>query len=81
MAGADATHLIDEAYWDELDSYNASLLVCLPKKRCGQLEDGTDFYDAEATRPLALVNTDNRLVAAAARHRWEHVLGEYVHAH
>ena len=81
MAGADATHLIDEAYWDELDSYNASLLVCLPKKRSGQLDDGTDFYDAEATRPLALVNTDNRLVAAAAKHRWEHVLGEYVHAH
>ena len=39
-----------------------------------------DYYDAEATRPLSLVNTDNRLVAAAAKRRWEHVLGEYVHA-
>ena len=52
-----------------------------PRKKAGSLEDGTDFYDAEATRPLALVNTDNRLVAAAAKRRWERALSQFVYKH
>ena len=81
LAGSNATALIDEAYADDASTYNASLLVCLPKKKAGSLEDGTDFYDAEATRPLALVNTDNRLVAAAAKRRWERALSHFVYKH
>ena len=81
LAGGNATALIDEAYADDASTYNASLLVCLPKKKAGSLADGTDFFDAEATRPLALVNTDNRLVAAAAKRRWERALNAFVYKH
>ena len=81
LAGSQASALIDAAYWDQPDSYNASLLVCLPKKPAGQLPEGIDYYTAEATRPLALVNTDNRLVAAAAKRRWERTLGAWVYQH
>ena len=81
LGGSDATALIDEAYADDPSTYNASLLVCLPKKKAGSLEDGTDYFDAEATRPLALVNTDNRLVAAAAKRRWERALNRFVYKH
>ena len=59
--------------------FNISYLFCLPKKPAGQLDDGTDYYDAEATRPLALVNTDNRIVAAAAKRRWERTLNAFVY--
>ena len=56
-------------------------MVCLPKKPCGQTDDGDAIYDPESTRPLALVNTDNRLVAAAAKRRWESILQDFVYAH
>ena len=69
LQGGNATNLISSAYEDEPLSYNASLWVCLPKKPSGQTETGDDFYDPESTRPLALVNTDNCLVAAAAKRR------------
>ena len=79
LGGSNAPQLIEEAYWDDPSTYNASLLVCLPKKPAGQMDDGTDYYDAEATRPLALVNTDNRIVAAAAKRRWERTLNAFVY--
>ena len=78
LGGSNATALIEEAYADDASTYNASLLVCLPKKKAGSLEDGTDFFDAEATRPLALVNADNRLIANACRCRWEEIFNECV---
>ena len=34
-----------------------------------------DVYAGEDTRPLSLVNADNRIIASAARIRWEHTLG------
>ena len=81
LGGGNAEDLIARAYADEADSYNSSLLVCLPKKPSGQTDTGDDFYDPESTRPLALVNTDNRLVAAAAKRRWERILQDFVYAH
>ena len=36
------------------------------------------YYTADHTRPLSIVNTDNRLVANAARMKWEHILNEWV---
>ena len=57
------------------------MLVCLPKKSSGSTVAGVDIYEAESTRPLALVNCDNRIVAAAAKRRWEHTLRSYVHPH
>ena len=36
-----------------------------------------DFYAPKATRPLSLANTDNRLMASAARIRVESIM-EYI---
>ena len=81
LEGDDAETLIDEAYRDQPDTYNSSLLVCLPKKAGGALADGTPVYDPDSTRPLSLslVNCDNRIVAAAAKRRWERTFANYVH--
>ena len=47
--------------------FNLSFLCCLPKKPTG-IQDGIGaYYDATQTRPLSLVNTDNRLIADAYR--------------
>ena len=47
--------------------FNLSFLCCLPKKPTG-IQDGIGaYYDATQTRPLSLVNTDNRLIANAYR--------------
>ena len=41
-----------------------------------------EAYAGQDTRPLALVNTDNRVIASAARGCWEHILaGEYISTH
>jgi hypothetical protein len=53
------------------DEFNLGILCCLPKKTTGVDEDVGEFYEAPATRPLSLVNTDNRILASAARIRWE----------
>ena len=37
-----------------------------------------DFYTGETTRPLALVNTDNRILASAARITWEPILANFI---
>ena len=79
LEGDNAETLIDEAYRDQPDTYNSSLLVCLPKKAGGATADGTPVYDPDATRPLSLVNCDNRIVAAAAKRRWERTFSAYVH--
>ena len=67
----DAESRLQQAYYDEQletqHSYNESILVCLPKKKSTTLEDGTDVYQAQNTRPLNIVNADNRLMASAAR--------------
>ena len=51
--------------------FNTSFLCCLPKKPSGHDSIVGDFYAPKATRPLSLVNTDNRLMASAARIRVE----------
>ena len=58
--------------------YNHSLLVCLPKKSTSTTEDGTKAYTPNNTRPLSIVNCDNRLIASAARNRWETHLAEWI---
>ena len=47
--------------------FNASFLCCLPKKPSGHDPVEGDYFKPSATRPLSLVNTDNRLVAGAFR--------------
>ena len=46
--------------------------------RTGATEDGEDIYEAANTRPLAIGNTDNRLMCGAARMRWETIFNEWV---
>ena len=51
--------------------FNTSFICCLPKKPSGHDSIVGDFYAPKATRPLSLINTDNRLMASAARIRVE----------
>jgi hypothetical protein len=68
------------AYADEVDGheYNVGNLVCLGKKPAGNDPVEGDFFTPEGTRPLAIVNCDNRIVASAARIRWEELLTNWV---
>ena len=71
-----------EAYADRCmtgtHAFNLSLLCCLPKKPYGTDPEVGEFYRGEDTRPLALVNTDNRIIANAARLTWEPLLNKYI---
>ena len=58
--------------------FNLSLLCCLPKKTSGWTDGGVAFCDASDTRPLSIVNTDNRLIANAYRLRWEPTLEQRI---
>jgi len=82
LCSQDFKHILSEAYHDRckdgLHDFNLSLLCCLPKKPFGTDPDSGEFYRGEDTRPLALVNTDNRIIANAARITWEPILGTYI---
>ena len=58
--------------------FSASLLCCLPKKADGTDAENSDFVTGDSTRPLALVNTDNRIIASAARITWEPLLNNFI---
>ena len=68
---------MDEAYEGEHE-FNASIMVCLPKVPIGMSEEGEDVYDAASTRPLSIVNTDNRILASAARTRWDSIYAQWI---
>ena len=72
-----ASHILNEAY-DKDHEFNEGIMVCLPKTATGATDDGEDIYDAANTRPLAIGNTDNRLMCGAARLRWETIFCEWV---
>jgi hypothetical protein len=74
---ANAPDLLKEAYGTEHE-FNEGIMVCLPKTATGETEDGEDVYVASNTRPLAIGNTDNRLMCGAARMRWEMIFNEWV---
>ena len=82
MEGGDAERQFVEAHFDEGDGlghqFNLSTLVCLPKEQSGEDVELGAFYDAKATRPLNIGNTDNRLLASAWRARWEEQLSGYI---
>ena len=59
-------------------SFNLGLLVFLGKAPTGVQEDVGTYYSADATRPLSIVNTDNRLLASAARLAWEPLLAPLI---
>ena len=81
MARSDFQVRIREAYEAETDGdhpFNLALLVCLPKKPVGQDPLLGDIYDAAGTRPLAIVDTANRILANAYRYRWEPTLAAWI---
>ena len=89
-SGDEATEILWQAlqtlYTDptahtQYDTFNHALLVCLPKKPTSTTPDGQNTYHSGNTRPLAISNTDNRLLASACRIRWERVAAEHVHPH
>ena len=74
---------LEEAYREvegqvEGHEFNLSIMVCLPKAPVGSTEDDLDIYEAAGTRPLAIVNTDNRIVANAARARYEEIFQRWI---
>ena len=58
--------------------FNQAFLCCLPKKVSGHDAAVGDYYDPQNTRPLSLVNTDNRLIANAYRLVIEPLANEWV---
>ena len=60
------------------ESLTQHIMVCLAKPAIGVTEEGEDVYDAAGTRPLAIVNTDNRILANAARARWEGIFADWI---
>ena len=77
MHEANALDILEEAYGGEHE-FNGGVMPCLPKSSIGVTEHGEDIYDAASTRPLSIVNTDNRLMCGAARLRWETIFNSRV---
>ena len=59
-------------------TFNLGLLICLGKKAKEQNTIHGDVFEPGNTRPLSIVNTDNRLLANAARLRWERILNRWI---
>ena len=52
--------------------------VCLPKKVAGTHPTLGDYFTPENTRPLSIVNTDNRILAAATKYALHDYLEKWV---
>ena len=59
-------------------NFNLGLLICLGKKPHSEHPEFGQIYRPGSTRPLSIVNTDNRLIANAARLRWERLLNPWI---
>lgn len=74
-----AEDVVQQAYGDEDScSFNHSLICCIPKKPQGCDPEGNMWFRAADTRPIAIVDTGNRLLANAARIRWERILQRWI---
>ena len=58
--------------------FNLGNMVFLPKKLAGTDPILGEFYIANDVRPLVIVNSDNRLMASAVRHRLEPILAHWI---
>ena len=75
--------LLVEAYKDRVNTsgrhgFNLDLLYCLPKKASAVHENMGEYYTPSDTRPLSIVNTDNRIIASAMRLTWEPIFNNWV---
>jgi hypothetical protein len=82
LTDAESEHTLREAYHDEGESqqhdFNLGRLVCLVKTISGCHEELGEYCIPEGTRPLSIVNTDNRIITNAARLRWEPILDKWI---
>ena len=78
----DATTLLQQMHGNDTrpdgHTFNLGLLICLGKKPHSEHPEHGQVFRPESTRPLSIVNTDNRLLANAARLRWERLLNPWV---
>ena len=74
--------LLREAYVDTsgpgTHDFNLGILCCLPKKPTGVDDEVGEYFSPSSPRPLSIVNTDNRIIANAARLRWEPIFNTWV---
>ncbi len=59
--------MLDDSPHYPPDGFNIAHLCCLPKKPERVDETMGDIFEAQGTRPLSVVNTDNRLIAASGK--------------
>ena len=79
LLAPDAIATLDQAYWDDTACpFNLGLVACIPKGEAQHAQDGSAFFLPQDTRPISMVDTSNRLMANAARLRWEPTLSEWV---
>jgi len=75
-------HAEIDAYADESTEggydFNLGTLVCLPKTPTGEDVELGVYHAPADTRPLSIVNCDNRLVASAMVSRWEIHISRFV---
>ena len=78
----DATTMLQQMHGSDArpegHSFNLGLLICLGKKPHSEHPEYGQVFQPSSTRPLSIVNTDNRLLANAARLRWEQLLNPWV---
>ena len=60
------------------DGFNFASLQCIPKKPSFSDETLGDVYEAGDTRPLSIVNADNRILATALKHCMTRAANEWV---
>ena len=78
LASDTATEQLNDAADGDGHDFNLSILCCLPKKPRGTDPNLGDFFLPEDTRPLSIVNTDDRIIANACRFRWEPIFNSWV---
>ena len=74
LCSEDAERILQQ----EMPSFNESLLMFLPKKAAGTMEDGDQYFLPGGVRPLNITNTDNRLLASAVRIALEPMLAPLI---
>ena len=68
----------DDVNTAEIASFNHAILCCLPKVASKVDPLHGDIHQASQTRPLSVVNTDNRLIANAYRIMMEPIMNGWV---
>ena len=81
LESAEAGTLMRQAFEDTDDGsnlFNRGTLCCIPKGDGEPHENGGRIWSAANTRPLSIVDMDNRIIALAFRHRWQRRINAWV---